>query len=150
MDTYHGVVYLTGGVESARLKREAETIAREVPHVEMVVNNLHVLDPEAVAASASTARAAPAHHPLLSQLGGVRRLGMESGTPAWTRYAAHDAAGRRVATVYAVTDGAAQGVADLGVGGPAIDHVALYPPAAGGPAWVVLWHVAASEAARLR
>jgi len=41
IDTYESIVYLTGGVTSTEMKRRAEEIARGVPGVEQVVNNLH-------------------------------------------------------------------------------------------------------------
>src|SRR5262249_7990515 len=42
VDTYEGIVYLTGGVTSLDTKRNAEEIARSVPGVEQVVNNIHL------------------------------------------------------------------------------------------------------------
>ena len=38
VDTYEGIVYLTGGVTSSEMKRQEEKTAREVPGVEQVVN----------------------------------------------------------------------------------------------------------------
>ncbi len=149
VDTFHGIVYLTGVVEDPELKARAEAIAEQVPSVRLVVNNLHVSQEAPVAASPPAERDLE-RHPVLAHLPGIHRLDLDSGTPAWTRYAAYDAAGRRVATVYAVTDRSPQGVADLDARGLKIDHVSFYPSAGSAPSYVVLWHLDVDEAARLR
>src|SRR5439155_945968 len=43
VDTYERTVYLTGGVQTSDVKRQAEEIALLVPNVALVVNNLHVI-----------------------------------------------------------------------------------------------------------
>ena len=42
IDTYEGTVYLSGEVETAAQKAEAEAAARRVEGVEQVINDLHV------------------------------------------------------------------------------------------------------------
>jgi hyperosmotically inducible protein len=147
VDTYEGVVYLTGGVASAEAKQRVEAIAGEVPSVRLVVNNLHVTGEESVAASPRTDVPEGRSHPVRARYPGIARLDLETGTPAWTRYAAYDPAGARVATVYAVRD-ARQAVGDLAVGGRPVDHIALVP--AGGATHVVLWHVSRDAMSGLR
>lgn len=148
VDTYEGVVYLTGGVQTAEHKQQAEELAGEVAGVRLVVNNLHVTGGEAVAASPPTGeRAGPA--PPLAESAGIARLDLESGTPAWTRYAGFDAAGRRVATVFLVASSelGAQGIDDLDPGAD-VERLAIYPHRDGGGFYVVLWHTAPAEARR--
>lgn len=145
VDTYEGVVYLTGGLPTSGMKQRAEDLARTVTGVRQVVSNLYVAD--AVAASPPTERAASARDPLRAQFPGITRLETESGTPGWTRYAAYEASGRRIATVYAINDGALAAIPDLGAGGLPIDHVSLI---GGAPRYVVLWHLTVDEVSRLR
>jgi len=142
VDTYDGVVYLTGGVESAETKAEAEQAAASVPGVGRVVNNIHVVfEDGGEAASALPGSATLDAPPRPRALAGVR-LEWETGTPAWRRYAGYDAAGARVATVYAVraADVTGRGVGDLSAEGRVVDHVGVYPGDQD-DAWVVLWHV---------
>ena len=166
IDTYESIVYLTGGVTGTDMKRRAEEIARGVSGVEQVVNNLHLAGANALAAAdvdiaasprMETARRPPVPrddaHPFLQRFRGLHRVDLETGTPAWTRYAVYDAAGRRVATLYSMSaaeltrNGAAAGLdADEG-----IDHVAIYRDGAPGSVLydLVLWHVSREDVARL-
>jgi hypothetical protein len=123
-------------VASVQAKQQAEAIARSVPQVALVVNNLHVIGAPAAALPPSEPRGVPA---VLARAGGLARLELDGGLPGWSRYAGFDAAGRRVATVFVVptmvlTD---QGVAGLRADAP-VEHVGVYPD--GPRAWVVLWH----------
>jgi len=138
VDTYNRVAYLTGGVETAAEKERAERVARAVPSVDLVVSNLHVVDEtEAPAASPATGAGDPGWPAPLSGM----RLELETGTPAWTRYAAYDAHGRRMATVYTVAPAElSRGVPDLAADGRAVERVAVYPGTAQ-RSYVVLWHV---------
>jgi hypothetical protein len=146
VDTFNGVVYLMGSVDTGEEKRRAEAIAREVPAVQFVVNNLHVPD-DAPAASPPTDRVVSRPNPVQARFPGIARLVPETGTPAWTRYTAQDRAGRRVATVYALHD-AAQAVGDLPTDGQAVDHIGVYP--AGTDTYLVLWHVDMDATAQLQ
>lgn len=109
--------------------------------VREVVSNLRVAD--AVAASPPTDRAGAPRDPLRARFPGIVRLDLETGTPGWTRFVAYDRAGRRVATVYAVTD---DSLPDLAAAGAAIDHVSLV---GAGPRYIVLWHITVDEVSRL-
>jgi hypothetical protein len=167
VDTYESIVYLTGGVTATGTKRRAEEIARGVQGVEQVVNNIHVTGENAlaeaegdVAASPPTVAprrlAAPSEdaHPFLQRFRGLERVELETGTPAWTRYAVYDASGRRVATLYSMSAAelARNGTA-AGLGADArIDHVAIYRDGAPGSVLydLVLWHLSREEVARLR
>jgi hypothetical protein len=170
IDTFESIVYLTGGVTSTEMKRRAEEIARGVPGVEQVVNNLHLAGANALAAAESdvmalpsasppmeTARRAPSPrdgaHPLLQRFRGLGRVDLETGTPAWTRYAVYDAGGRRVATLYTMTAGElTRNGAAGGLGADeSIDHVAIYRDVAPGSVQydLVLWHVSREDVARL-
>jgi hyperosmotically inducible periplasmic protein len=166
VDTYESIVYLTGGVTSTEMKRHAEEIARGVTGVEQVVNNLHLAGANAFAAADSDVSASPPmvlprrvaapggdSHPFLQRFRGLARVDVETGTPAWTRYAVYDSGGRRVATMYSMSaaeltrNGAAAGLdADDG-----IDHVAIYRDGAPGAVLydLVLWHVTREDVARL-
>lgn len=167
IDTYENIVYLTGGVTSGEMKRQAEKIAREVPGVEQVVNNLHLAGEGALAAADTDVAASPAmeglkrpagppagDHPLTRRFSRLARVEVETGTPGYTRYALYAAGDRRVGTVYSVAAGelARNGAAaDLTADGK-IDHVSIYRQA-GAPGAVmydvVLWHVNREEVARL-
>jgi hypothetical protein len=148
VDTYEGVVYLSGTAASEEQKAYAEIAARKVEGVEQVVNDLQV---RGVAPSASPARGA---HTLKEQLPGIARL--EAGLPG-SPGAAYDRSGRLVATIYTVSmrDLALDGFQGMRTTGRAIDHVSILPiaPAPDRPEaqyHVVLWHVSMTEAAALR
>jgi hyperosmotically inducible protein len=165
VDTYESIVYLTGGVTSSEMKRRAETIARGVPGVEQVVNNLH-LTGGGVLAAAAEGSASPAmegltrapgprvnDHPILKRFSGLARIELDTGTPGWTRYAVYDAADRLVATIYSVSAGELVrngAAAELTAARP-INHVAMYRDGAPGSVQydLVLWHVSREDVARL-
>ncbi len=166
VDTYESIVYLTGGVTSTDTKRRAEEIARNVPGVEQVVNNLHLAGAGALAAADIEVAASPSMeatrrppaprdgtHPLLQRFRRLARVDLETGTPGWTRYAVYDAGERRVATVYSVAAGelARNGAAAELTADEGIDHVAIYRDGAPGSVMydLVLWHVSREEVARL-
>jgi hypothetical protein len=119
-------------------KQRAEHVAYAVANVSLVVNNLHVVGGAEAAASPPSDPAAAAGPPALR---GVR-LELETGTPAWTRYAGYDSSGQRVATVYTVTtaDLAGRGNPDLAAEGRAVDHVAIYRKS-DTQSYLVLWHI---------
>jgi hypothetical protein len=137
-------------VDTPELKRLAEMVARGLPSVQLVVNNLHVSpDPgsadDAPAASVAGAggaapREATPEHAALARATGLVRLEPDTGTPAWTRYAAYDRSGRQAATVYLVP---AATLVREGVGDLPADHrvgrLAIYPDPAAGRYYVVLW-----------
>lgn len=56
-DVNNGVVTLSGNVENATQKQQAETIAKKVEHVEQVVNNIEIGDRAMLPASDEGARA---------------------------------------------------------------------------------------------
>jgi hypothetical protein len=149
VDTYEGVVYLSGTTQSEEEKSYAEIAARRVEGVLQVVNDLRVRNAAAPAASPGMV-----DHVLLHRVPGIARLeAPRPGAPC----AAYDAAGRLVATVYTVSmrELAQEGVAAMRATGRPIDHVSIFPiaTAADRPEahyHVVLWHVSATEAAALR
>ncbi len=148
VDTYERTVYLTGGVETSDVKHQAEEIALLVPNVALVVNNLHVIR----LTPAASPRTEPATLGASRVLAGgerLARLDVESGTPTWTRYAAYDGTGRRVATVFAVatTELSNGGVRALPVDLP-VDHLSVRPD--GPMSYVVMWHEAHVEEAATR
>ena len=166
VDTFESIVYLTGGVSAPRLKRQAEAIARGVPGVEQVVNNLHLAGEGALAAADSDVSASPATesvrrastprgrpHPLTQRFKGLASIDLETGTPGWTRYVAYDAEGRRVATIYSLTPGelTRSGAANELTADEGIDHVSIYRQQIPGAVQydLVLWHVSREDAARL-
>jgi hypothetical protein len=166
VDTYESIVYLTGGVTSSEMKRRTETIARGVPGVEQVVNNLHLAGEGALAEVTSDVSASPATeavrrastprdrgHPLAQRFKGIASVDLETGTPGWTRYTAYDANGRRVATIYSLTPGelTRTGAANELTAAEGIDHVSIYrQPIPGAVQYdLVLWHVSREDAARL-
>jgi hyperosmotically inducible protein len=136
VDTYESTVYLTGGVPNAQAKHRAEEIARSVPQVALVVNNLHVVGAAESASPPSETGALPA---VLARAGALARLELDGGLPGWTRYAGFDAAGRRIATIFMVPAAVLteRGVAGLAADA-AVEHVGVYPD--GPRAYVVLWH----------
>lgn len=167
VDTYESIVYLTGGVTSTAMKRQAEEVARSVPGVEQVVNNLHLKGGNALVAADSDVAASPPmegsrrpppprgdEHPILRRFKHLARADLETGTPGWTRYALFDAGGRRVATLYSLAAGelARNGAADELTADGAIDHVSIYRQGAPGAVLyeLVLWHVSREDVARLQ
>lgn len=167
VDTYESIVYLTGGVTSTETKRRAEGIARGVPGVEQVVNNIHLAGANALAAADTDIAASPPMeaarrssppregvHPLMQRFPRLARVDLDTGTPGWTRYGVYDADDRRVATVYSVSAGelARNGSAADLTAEESIDHVAIYRQGAPGSVLydLVLWHVSREDAARLQ
>lgn len=147
VDTYESTVYLTGGVPSVQAKQRAEAIARSVPQVALVVNNLHVVGSRPAASPPGEPSGVPA---VLARAGGLARLDLDGSRPGWTRYVGLDAAGRHVATVFVVPVAVLteQGVAGLTAEAP-VEHVGVYPD--GPRAWIVLWHrTMVAPAPRLR
>ena len=138
VDTYNRAVYLTGGVETPEMKRRAEEIAGNVPQVELVVNNIHVVRPIPAASPPTEART-PVLPRALAGRERLVRLDVESGTPTWTRYAGYDGTGQRIATVFVMPSSVlgACGVSDLPVDLP-VDHLSVYPD--GATAYVIMWH----------
>ena len=166
VDTYESIVYLTGGVTSSEMKRRLETVARGVPGVEQVVNNLHLAGEGALAQADSDVSASPRMdtarststprdrgHPLAQRFKGFASVDLETGTPGWTRYTAYDGKGRPVATIYTMTPGelTKTGAANELTAAEGIDHVSIYRvPISGGVQYdLVLWHVSREDAARL-
>lgn len=150
VDTWGGVVYLTGVVEREDLRERVEAIVGAVPDVRQVVANLKVL-PRGEDEMAAAARVAA--HPLVGRVPGLVRI--EGNAPG--PFAAYDTKGRMVATVFTV---AMRELAEIGFEqrAPAarpVDHVAIYPvagiPDVPEPQYhLVLWHVTRAEESRLR
>jgi hypothetical protein len=166
VDTYESIVYLTGGVTSVETKRRTEEIARGVPGVEQVVNNIHLAGAGALASADVDIAASPpmetaprppaprdGSHPLVRRFRGLARVDLETGTPGWTRYAVYDGDKRRVATMYSVSAGelARNGAAAELTADEGIDHVAIYREGSPGAVLydLVLWHVSREDVARL-
>ena len=149
VDTYEGVVYLSGTALNEEQKSYAEIAARRVDGVLQVVNDLSVRGAAAPAASPAFIE-----HVLLQRVPGIARLdAAQPGSPC----AAYDRSGRVVATVYTVSmrELAQEGFAGMRAAGRPIDHVSIFPiPTAPdrpeAQYHVVLWHVSATEAAALR
>jgi hypothetical protein len=151
VDTFGGTVYLTGIVETAEQKSEAEIAAWQVEGVEQVVNDVVVRDGDG---EPSALPAPLAQHPVRERLPGVARV--TPGRPGGPDLA-HDAQGRVVATVYTLSsrDLVNRGIETLRAAGRRIDHVEIFPllgrPERPGPYYaVVLWHVSEPEAAAFR
>src|SRR2546428_5192171 len=89
VDTYERTVYLTGGVETSDVKRQAEEIAVLVPNVALVVNNLHVirLTP---AASPRTEPATLRASRVLAGGARLARLHGQAGAPTGARHSPYD------------------------------------------------------------
>jgi hypothetical protein len=149
VDTYEGIVYLSGKAQSEEQKWSAEIAARRVDGVQQVVNDLQVRG--AVAPAASPAMS---DQVLVDRLPGIVRV--DAGAPGAPR-TAYDGSGRLVATVYTLSmrELAQEGFQGMRTSGRPIDHVSIFPlaTAADRPEaqyQVVLWHVSATEAAALR
>ena len=149
VDTYEGIVYLSGKAQSEEQKSYAEIAARRVDGVQQVVNDLQVRGTVAPAASP-----AMGDQVLVDRLPGIVRV--DAGAPG-APCTAYDGAGRLVATVYTLSmrELAQEGFQGMRTTGRAIDHVSIFPIAttADRPEaqyHVVLWHVSATGAAALR
>ena len=148
VDTFGGTVYLSGEVETAVQKSDAEIAAWQIEGVEQVVNDLVVRQPPAAASALPDFSVG---QPLTERLPGVARVdqGRDGGPDL-----AYDGAGRVVATIYVVSwrDLVDKGLSTLAAGGRPIDHVSTYAllerQDVPGPRYaVVLWHVSEREAA---
>jgi hypothetical protein len=150
VDTFGGTVYLSGLVETAQQKSDAEVAAWQVDGVRQVVNDL-VVGGHGNVPSASAA--ALALHPVRNRLPGVARV--EPGRPEGPDLA-YDAAGRVIATVYTLSSRELidRDTETLRSDGRRIDHVSIFPVVGAelpAPRYaVVLWHVSEPEAAGLR
>ena len=149
VDTYEGVVYLSGTAQSEEQKSYAEIAARRVEGVQEVVNDLQVRGSVAPAASP-----AMGDHVLRNRLPGIARF--DAGLPG-APGAAYDGSGRLVATVYTVSmrELSLEGVQGMRTSVRPIDHVSIFPVASAADRpeaeyHVVLWHVSATEADTLR
>ena len=149
VDTYEGIVYLSGTAQDEEQKSYAEIAARRVQGVVQVVNDLQVRG-----AVPSASPAMPEHTVVVERLPGIVRL--DAGLPG-SPGAAYDRSGRLVATVYTLSarELAQDGFQGMRTAGRPIDHVSIVAlgPAADRPepqCLVVLWHVSATEAAALR
>ena len=150
VDVYEGVVYLTGAVNTALEKSDAEIAAWEATGVEQVINDVVVRERASDAISALPDLRP--RHPVMERFAWVTRL--ESTAPGGPDLA-YDAAGLLVATIYTVS---ARGLVDTGVatlpaGGRPVDRVSIYaiPSRTDLPEplySVVLWHVADRPAVR--
>jgi hypothetical protein len=150
VDTFGGTVYLSGTVDTAAEKAEAEIGAWQVDGVQQVVNDLVVLDQPPVWASPALG----VQHPLLERLPGVERV--EPGRPGGPDLA-YDRNGHVVATVYTVVwrDLVSTGLSTLSASARPVHHVSTYAlperPDLPGPVYaIVLWHVSEPDAAGLR
>lgn len=151
VDTFDGVVYLTGEVDTHAQKSDAAIVAWRVNGVRQLINDLQVREAPAASVSASPRP----RHPLQDRLHGLARV--EPLGPAGPALA-YDGAGQVVATVHSVT---AQQLVERGIQGLAaadgrpIEHVSIdpVPSRIDRPVphfHVILWHVSVSRAAALR
>jgi len=150
VDVYDSVVYLSGTVDAAIEKSDAEIAAWRGEGVTQVVNDLVVRERPSEAISALPA--ARARDPLMERFPLVTRV--ETATPGGPDLA-YDAQGRLVATIYTVSARSLvnTGVTTLPTGGRPVDRVSIYPiPESTDlpePLYaVVLWHVPERAAAR--
>ncbi len=159
VDTYEGIVYLSGVVDTDATRRRLEDAARAVPNVEQVVTHLQIRGATAAASPALSpaARRPATSHPLTSRLPGFVRMETDPAGRPDGPWLAYDATGRHVATIYSVPmlELAQRGLDDLRGSNAAVDHVAIlpitvHPDAPQGYYHVVLWHVTRDEAAKLR
>lgn len=151
VDTFGGTVYLSGTVDGAQEKSDAEIVAWQVGGVQQVINDLVVAGPPRGVAALPDFRLP---HPLTERLPGVQRVepGRDGGPDL-----AYDHAGRVVASVYTI---AWRGLIDSGLttlptGGRPVDHVSTYAlqedSERPGPAYaIVIWHVSERDAASRR
>jgi hypothetical protein len=142
VDVYGGVVYLTGTVNTAAEKSDAEIAAWRTDGVEQVVNDIVVRERPSDAVSALPDLRP--RDPLMERFSWITRV--EPGAPGGPALA-YDAQGEVVATVYTVASRALvdAGAATLPAGGRPVDRVSIYPVTARAdlpePLFtVVLWH----------
>ena len=151
VDVHEGVVYLSGTVDSAVEKSDAEIRAWKIEGVQQVVNDLVVRGPEREGAPAALPRLSMPH-PVLARFPWVTRVERQrAGGPEF----AYDAGGRLVATVHTLSSRQLidAGFTTLPADGRPVDHVSVHaiPVRADLPDpqyAVVLWHVRAPDAER--
>jgi hypothetical protein len=152
VDTYERTVYLSGHVDTAAQKAEAEAAAWHVEGVEQVINDLSVRSGSGIAVSAS---------PRTTEVGalGERIPGLRQIDPAppGGPALAYDSAGTVVATVFvrSLRDISLNGFDEAGPMVQPINHISLYPVpvTAGQPealVTIVLWHISPAAAAALK
>ena len=152
VDTYERTVYLSGQVDTAAQKAEAETAAWGVDGVEQVINDLSVRADGITAVSASPRMIGVG--PLQERIPGLRHVDpAPPGGPAL----AYDSAGAVVATVFvrSLRDISVNGFDEAGSTARPINHISLYPvPATAGQpealVTIVLWHISPAAAAALK
>jgi hypothetical protein len=150
VDTYDGTVYLSGQVETAAQKSDAEVAAWRVEGVEQVINDLSVRGDD-VAVSASPRMTEPSQFE--ARWPKMRVDPAPPGGPAL----AYDASGTLVATVFVrpLREVGLNGFEEVGPAVRPITHVSLYPVpvSAGQPealVTIVLWHISPAAAAALK
>jgi len=152
VDTYEGTVYLSGHVDTAAQKADAEAAAWRVAGVEQVINDLSVRSDGGIAVSASPRTTEVSA--LRERIPGLRHIGpAPPGGPAL----AYDSAGTVVATVFvrSLRDISLNGFDEAGLTVQPINHISLYPVpvTAGQPealVTIVLWHISPAAAAALK
>jgi hypothetical protein len=151
IDTFGGTVYLSGEVETAVQKSDAEIAAWQVEGVGQVVNDVVVRGGVESPAALATPRLA---QPLSERVPGVASV--EAGRPGGPDLA-RDGEGRVIATVYVLSarELVERDIATLRAEGRPIDHVSIFVlvgrPDLPVPHYaVVLWHVSEPEAAARR
>lgn len=151
VDAFGGTVYLSGTVDTAAEKYEAEIAAWQVDGVRQIVNDLVVLGDHAPVSAMPGFRLP---HPLAERLPGVERV--EPGRPGGPDLA-YDRNGRVVASVYAIAwrELVDAGLATFKSTGRPVDHISTYvlperPDLPEAAYAIVLWHVSEQEAAALR
>jgi len=152
VDTYERTVYLSGHVDTATQKAEAEAAAWRVEGVEQVINDLSVRSESGTAVSASPRTTEVGV--LQERIPGLRQIDPSPpGGPAL----AYDSAGTVVATVFvrSLRDISLNGFDEAGPTVRPINHISLYPvpPTAGQPealVTIVLWHISPAAAAALK
>jgi hypothetical protein len=179
VDTFDGVVYLTGRAETEQARRELIQAAQRAAEGKPVVANLHLPGETPAAMPAAAAGTSPAttrpqvrtqpqpapQAPVVSQQQVAatapgtaamppplrfNRIEREAGPAGTQRLIGYDDQGRRVATVYEISpQQLGQRMADLDTGGRDVDHVSIHPGPAG-QYHLVLWHVDRQEAQRMR
>ena len=150
VDTYDGTVYLSGDVDTAAQKSDAEIAAWRVEGVKQVINDLRVRGDDA-AVSASPRMTEPGQ--LEARWPRMRVDPAPPGGPAL----AYDVSGTIVATIFVrpLREVSATGFEEAGPAVRPITHVSLYPVpvSAGQPealVTIVLWHISSAAAAALK
>jgi hypothetical protein len=152
VDVYEGTVYLTGAVNSALEKSDAEIAAWQAHGVEQVVNDIVVRGTRSNDVISALPEMRP-RHTLMERFAWVTRVERRAGGPEL----AYDRDGRIVATVYTLSS---RGLVDAGfttlpAEGRPVDRVSIYPIVVREdipePQYVlVLWHVGDRAAAARR